>query len=237
MKSLQGEKIIDRYADGVTISPRRRQKAAIIADIIDKLSYDNPLQIVDFGCADGAIPYLLLNSEIAKSIFRITGITLLNYNDLPNKPAFYHPRFTRMISDIEGDLANITLPWGQCDIVTATAFFHYLKNPVKAFQHAANLLKPDGYLIITIPVRWVLAVKKTGFPGLMPSNNFIRQIISLDDWGVIAESAGFEEIERSAIQWAGMESTFKIEDIFRKNQIFINLSTNFMVIYKKINHR
>jgi SAM-dependent methyltransferase len=234
MKSIPDGKNIDRYADGIHITPRRRQKAAILTDTITKIMPDNALEIVDFGCADGAIPVLLLNSSLASNISQITGITLLNYNDLPHKPAFTHLKFMRVIADLESNLAGIPLPWGQCDIVTATSFFHYMFNPLIAFQHAAALLKPDGYLIITIPVRWLLLIRKIGFPGLLPKNNLIHQINSLDIWSSYAESCGLVEIERTATQWFGLKQTFKIEEIFRKNQMFTNLSTNFMVIYKKM---
>ena len=157
---------LDRYADGMTISPRRAQKAEILGEALSRLLAGRErLTLVDFGCADGAVPVLLLRSAFGTAVARMVGITLLNYNDLPEKPAHTHPRFTRVIGDLVSELSEPDLPWGGCDAVLATAFFHYLDQPEIAFRHAARLLKPGGYLLAGMPARWVLALRQRGWGG------------------------------------------------------------------------
>ena len=54
---------IDRYADGISISRRRRRKAKVLQRALARLfPTGTGLEIVDLGCADGAIPLLLLQS-------------------------------------------------------------------------------------------------------------------------------------------------------------------------------
>ncbi len=226
---------IDRYADGITVSPIRLQKAEILAETITGLYPDNSkLLITDFGCADGAIPVKLLNSSIGDRISFITGITLLNYNDIPDKSGHIHPRFNRVIANLDKQIEDVELPWGQCDIVIATAFFHYLKNPEIAFSTAARLLKPTGgYLIAGMPSPWVLALRKRGVTGIMPPNNYIHTILSLDNWKLIAETAGLHEIKRQAVQWLGCNATVGIERWLRRNRLLTGFGGNYFVIYKK----
>lgn len=193
---------IDRYADGNHISAARRQKAEILGERLAALfPRGRDLEVVDFGCADGAVPVLLLRSPAGDMIRRLTGITLLDYNDLPEKPAHAHPRFRRLIADLASPLDSPRLPWGQCDAVLATAFFHYFAQPEVPFAHAYRLLKPGGYLLAGLPARWVLRVRKHGLPGLLPPNTRIRQIQSLAAWQSVASAVGFTEHSAHTIQW------------------------------------
>jgi len=225
----------DRYADGITVTPRRMQKAEIIAETIGRLlSQQSGLVIVDFGCADGAIPVMLLRLSIGASIAHITGITLLNYNDLLEKKSHTHSHFNRIIADLEMDLDNVTLPWGQCDIVIATAFFHYLTHPEVAFAHARRLLKPGGYLLAGMPARWVLFLRRCGIPGILPPNNYIRHIKTLNDWRTLAVVNGLSEVSRQAVQWFGCAFTAAVEKWMRHNRLLKSLGSNYLVIYRRI---
>ena len=115
-----GDRCVDRYADGRSLTSRRSQKAeALVEFVARQYAGHTNLQVVDFGCADGAMPVLLLRSAVGAWFERVTGITLLDYNDLPEKPAFKHPRFCRLIADLEGSLDSLDLPWGTCDLVLA----------------------------------------------------------------------------------------------------------------------
>jgi len=225
---------LDRYADGMTISPRRAQKAEILGEALSRLLAGRErLTLVDFGCADGAVPVLLLRSAFGTAVARMVGITLLNYNDLPEKPAHTHPRFTRVIGDLVSELSEPDLPWGGCDAVLATAFFHYLDQPEIAFRHAARLLKPGGYLLAGMPARWVLALRQRGMGRLLPPNHYIRQLRDLDAWAVLAVEAGFTEIDRQAIQWLGMAWSAGLERILRHCRLLGGLGSNMLVTYRR----
>jgi SAM-dependent methyltransferase len=226
--------VTDNYADGSRVSARRAQKAEILAEALAALLPGRTgLEIVDFGCADGAVPVRLLASPFGAALARITGITLLNYNDLTDKPAHAHPRFTRVIGDLEGDLAGLPLPWGACDAVLATAFFHYLHDPAVAFRHAARLLTPGGWLLAGMPARWVLALRRHGLPLLLPRNNYIRQLLPLDGWRAIAEDCGFTEISRQAVQWLGLAATASLERCFRRRRWLAGWGSNWLVVYRR----
>lgn len=222
------------YADGCRVSPRRQQKAGVLAEILPHLLPDSRgLRLVDFGCADGALPVLLLRSSAGAAVERITGITLLDYNDLYEKRSHAHPRFERVVADLEGSLDHLDLPWGRCDLVTATAFFHYLHRPKVAFGHAARLLKAGGYLAAGMPAAWVLRLRRAGLPAILPRNRKIRQIQSLDAWGCLANSCGFVEVSREAIQWFGASHTAALERWLWRRRWLHGIGGNYLAIYRK----
>ena len=232
--NVQSPRRVDRYADGRVISARRRQKAEAVAEfVVEQFAGHSELEIVDFGCADGAIPVLLLRWPVGRSIRQITGITLLDYNDLPEKPAFAHPRFRRLIADLEGSLESLRLPWGACDIVLATAVFHYLNKPWIAFNHAARLLHPDGLLVASFAHPLMLRLRRRGLGTWLPPNNKIRHIRPLAWWQAVAVSAGFVELDRKAIQWMGLPGTTCVERWLRRAGMPANLGSNVLVIYRR----
>jgi SAM-dependent methyltransferase len=225
---------VDHYADGRHIAFRRRQKAAILVDTLQMLlPHRQEMELVDFGCADGAIPVLMLQSPLGAAIRRVTGITLLDYNDLAEKPAHAHARFQRVIADLSGPLDDHPLPWGACDAVLATAFLHYLADPSVAFRHAARLLQPGGYLLAGMPACWVLRLRRRGIPSLLPRNTRIATVCTLDAWRDMARASGFTEVGRQAIQWCGLPWTSRVETWLRRMQYASSLAANYLVIYRK----
>jgi len=191
---------IDRYADGISISRRRRRKAKVLQRALARLfPTGTGLEIVDLGCADGAIPLLLLQSASGPAIAHITGITLLDYNDLPDKPAHAHPRFRRAIADLQLPLAMPDLPWGACDAVLATAFLHYCADPSVPLATAVRLLKPGGYLLVSLPAPWALRLFKTGIPHLLPRNNRIRHLFSYANWRKLITAQGFNPVSEAPL--------------------------------------
>lgn len=232
----EGRRCVDRYADGTCISSRRQQKADLLTETIaDLYPRQSQLEIVDFGCADGAIPVLLLNSPVGERIRRMTGVTLLDYNDLPEKPAYAHPRFRRLIHDIgQPSLVDADLPWGRCDAVLATAFFHYLPHPDIAFLHACRLLKPGGYLVAGMPAPAVLRLRQHGIPGIQPRNRRILRIHTRDEWEALAHECGFSEVSRQAVQWLGLRQTAELERWLRRQPWLAWSGSNHLVIYRKL---
>jgi SAM-dependent methyltransferase len=225
---------IDRYANGIHISARRRQKAGLLGEAICSLFPDrHDLTLVDFGCADGAIPVLMLESSHGAAIQRYIGLTKLDYNDLPDKPAFTHPRFERRIADLSQPVDDPALPWGACDAVTATAFFHYFAEPAAPFALAARLLKPGGYLLAGMPAPWVLALRRRGIPCLLPRNNYIRTVQSIAAWRRVAAASGFAEVSCRAVQWCGAGWSAPLERWLARRHLPTWCGSNALVIYQR----
>ena len=225
---------VDRYADGVVITSRRRDKALVLQETLQRLLPEmQEGMIVDFGSADGAMPFLLLNSPFGARVRGIVGITRLDYNDLPAKPAHAHPKLARLIGDLAGPLDGLDLPWGQCDAVTATGFFHYLTEPRVAFRHAFRLLKPGGYLLAGMPARWVLALRRRGCGPWLPPNNYIRTVISLDAWTRLAAECGFAEVSRQAVQWLGQDWSVAVERRLRRVPVLNRWGGHYLMVYRK----
>jgi SAM-dependent methyltransferase len=225
---------IDCYADGRHISDRRRQKAAILAEALAELfPAGDDLLLADLGCADGALPVLLLTAPLGARIRHILGATLLDYNDLAEKAAHTHPRFRRVVQDLSQPWDSADLPWGACDAVLATAFFHYFDHPEVPFGHAFRLLKPGGYLLAGMPAPWVLRLRRRGVPGLLARNRRIRCTPSLDAWGRTAVACGFTEVSRRAVQWCGVRATDALERWLRRHRLLSWLGGNYLVVYRK----
>jgi len=219
------------YADGVHVWPRRAQKAEILAEWIDRLFRDRTdLRIVDFGCADGAVPVLVLRSPVGARIAEVTGITLLDYNPLPDKPAHQHPRFRRLVADLEQPIDHLRLDMGGYDLVTATGFFHYLRRPEAAFGHARALLSDRGYLLMTAPARWLLWLRQRSIPGLHEPNTRIRHRLSPAAWERLAEACGFRAVHRQGVQWAGRASTVGVERWLRRRGWLSSAAATYLLV-------
>ena len=81
------------YADGQHVAHRRLQKCEILRDLLESLELPTePGRYFDFGCADGAIPVTLLESDFGPRIADCTGVTLLDYNEEGCDTGFSHPR-------------------------------------------------------------------------------------------------------------------------------------------------
>jgi len=219
------------YADGEYVWPRRAQKAKVLAEWIDQLFPGRTgLRVVDFGCADGAVPVLLLRSSVGARIAELTGITLLDYNPLPDKPAHQHPRFRRLVADLEQPIDHLRLDVGEYDLVTATGFFHYLRRPEAAFAHARALLSETGYLLMTAPARWLLWLRQRSIPGLHEPNTRIRHRVSPAAWEQLAGTCGFRAIHRQGVQWAGTASTVGVERWLRRHRLLSSLAGSYLLV-------
>jgi SAM-dependent methyltransferase len=193
---------MDTYADGRSVSARRRGKAALLAGLLARLRPEGEFRLADLGCADGAIPVALLASPLGARITEAVGLTLLDYNALPEKPAFEHPRFRRLVADLSRPLAETcpALAAASFQVVTATALLHYLEEPAAAFANAAYLLKPGGHLVATVPAPWVLCLR-AHHPAR--PNTRIRHVLPLSAWRRMAEGLGWELVQAFRAQLTG----------------------------------
>jgi hypothetical protein len=66
------------------------------------------------------------------------GITLLNYNDILEKPVHIHPHFVRVVANLEEELDDVELPWGNVMSCLPRHYFTTSLNPKSHFP------TPDG---------------------------------------------------------------------------------------------
>jgi hypothetical protein len=76
-----------------------------------------------------------------------------------------------------------------------------------------------------------LALRQRGIPGILPPNNYIRKIISLDHWKSLTEGAGFHEADRQAVQWLCCAPSAGLERYLRRHRLLYGIGSNYLVIY------
>jgi SAM-dependent methyltransferase len=204
------------YADGRHLAHRRYQKYRILHGLLQQLELPGPGhgRFVDFGCADGAIPVTLLESDLGSRIGEYTGITLLDYNDLGCETSFNHPRFRRVTADLQVPISNILGDefQGQTGVVTAMAFFHYLENVKGALDNAKWLLRENGMLIASIPARWVLRFRLNPVLTLGRPITAIRQVRSRESWEDLFIDNGWDIEKQFTTQCTGLRGPFVLLD-------------------------
>ena len=229
---------MDTYADGRTVSQRRCGKAALVARWIARLYPEKKIRLADLGCADGAIPVALLASPAGGRITEAVGVTLLDYNDLVEKPAFEHPRFRRLVEDLERPLAGSlagTLPElapGSFDLVTATSFLHYLADPRAGLDNAWHLLAPGGYLVATVPAPLLLRLRAR---RRRRPNTRIRHALSLAEWWRMAAGRGWELVHAGRAQLTGLAfpPVRALESLLERTGLLRLVGTNLVLVLRK----
>jgi len=227
------------YADGVHISYRRREKAALLEEAIRR--HCPPGQILracDFGCADGAIPRLLLESAEGRRIREYVGLTLLRYNPRAEKDFHQHPRLTIRIGDLEHPVEEFwpEVELGAFDLVTATGFFPYLSRPEAALANAAKLLRPGGWLLTMIPAPWLLRLRQSQWLPSPFRNTHLRSRLTPADFVSLAEAAGFETLEVRRVQWSGLGLALVrwIEATLDRAGAIQRIGTNCLFVHRKL---
>jgi len=94
--------------------------------------------ILDIGCGTGAWLERLANAGF-KNLYGIDN----NIEQLQTKKA------TCLLADIDSD--DLGLGHQKFGLITSIEVIEHLENPGRFFQHLAELLAPEGYLLITTP--------------------------------------------------------------------------------------
>lgn len=96
-------------------------------------------KLLDIGCGIGRFLYLLKDAG-----FVLEGL----------EPGKVERDFVRNVLNLninDGILANHKLDAESYDIVTALAVIEHVNNPLKTIEAMANLIKPNGYILLTTP--------------------------------------------------------------------------------------
>jgi SAM-dependent methyltransferase len=224
------------YADGVHVSYRRREKAALLAAALREYAPARPgLRACDFGCADAAIPKLLLESDVGPRLEEYVGITLLNYNQQSPKRFHEHPRLTVRIGDLEQPVQRVLpdLEPASFDVITATGFFHYLERPERALENAAWLLRPGGILLTMTPVDWLLRLRQSRLLPASQRNRTIRQALSPAAFLPRAAAVGFTLRRATRVQLTGLgwAPVRWFEQALSRAGLLARLGTNYFFVH------
>jgi SAM-dependent methyltransferase len=169
---------------------------------------DNPKNIIDIGCGGGATTFAIADSIGASG--SVIGVDISQSLIRDCRLRAEHQGI-KNIEFICGDAASIDMPKGWADFVISRFGVMFFKDPVIAFSHIAQSLKPSGGLafscwaplpdnpwmsrLLTILGKYTALPKpEPGAPGPFAYSNtdYIRSILA---------SAGYQNIEVEA--WSG----------------------------------
>jgi 2-polyprenyl-3-methyl-5-hydroxy-6-metoxy-1,4-benzoquinol methylase len=119
------------------------KRGETIVELVRSLSIENP-KILDFGCGTGWL------TERLAEFGETTGTDLAECVIAAAQARAPHIRF------IAGNLFQMPLPSGYFDIVVSQEVIAHIPDQSAYLEHAAEVLKSGGYLIITTPNKFVM---------------------------------------------------------------------------------
>jgi len=131
------------------------RRGAAIVGLVRSLAIEQP-KILDFGCGTGWLTEWLAEFGDA------TGIDLADHIIAEAKL-----RWDR-INFIAGDLFQVPLPSAYYDIVVSQEVIAHVPDQVGYLDRVAEVLKPNGYLIITTPNKFV--IERADWPPSAPEH-------------------------------------------------------------------
>jgi len=109
----------------------------LIPQLVRRLS--RPGRVLDVGCDDG-----FAGRDLLKDGFQVWGI---DRNPVTLRKAARYYQQT-ILADIESELP---LPEGPFNVIIFADILEHLTNPAAVFTHFAELLAPDGLVIVSVP--------------------------------------------------------------------------------------
>jgi NADH dehydrogenase [ubiquinone] 1 alpha subcomplex assembly factor 5 len=161
--------------------------------------------------------------KIGKLIQSDFSSNFLNNNPYPNK--------------IELDEENIKLKPNSFDIVIVNFALHNVNNPKDVFKSIYNILKPNGAIVLSIPISGSLEKLSEAFfeaemklfNGVSPR---IHPLTDVKTLGNIVQSAGFKEItvdkDKIEIMFKDFYKIFKDLKNSAQNNILSNRNKNYV---------
>jgi len=123
--------------------PPRRNEAAIVFKFLNPKKNE---KILDIGCGDG-----VWYNQLRKRGIQVTGLDTSSY-DL-NKLKERAKSFDIESKIIEADAQNMPFEQNTFDKTYSISTFEHIKDDKKVFREVARVLKPQGLLVISIPVK------------------------------------------------------------------------------------
>ena len=131
------------------------RRAEIILQFLQSLNLDRPT-ILDFGCGTGWL------SEMLAKFGPTTGVDLAE-----SVIATARDRCSN-VTFFAGDIFKMSLPATHFDVVVSQEVVAHVPDQVAYIDRAAHVLKPEGYLIITTPNKFIM--DHADFPPQAPEH-------------------------------------------------------------------
>jgi SAM-dependent methyltransferase len=109
----------------------------------------------------------------------------------------FAPGSTCLVADIEDGLPP-ELAAGSFDLVVAKYVFEHLRNPLRAMQAAASLLRPGGMLFFSVPNTESLGARRKGDAWYAQLDPTHCSLLPPDEWLRIVHDAGLRVARESA---------------------------------------
>lgn len=126
------------------IRERFRKKIALIK------KHQTNGKLLDVGCATG-----FFLSEARKAGYEVYGVDLMKF-------AVDHCRKSGLKNVYQGTLEETKFPNGFFDVVVAMEILEHLANPKRFLKKVAQLIKPSGLLVVSVPNRKSLIARLMG---------------------------------------------------------------------------
>jgi SAM-dependent methyltransferase len=145
LRSALGAALEERIA---LLAPARRQRFALVTELVERHAAGRPLRVLDAGCGDG-----LLTLALAQ---RHPGWRLLGADNRPELLDQARRRAARRgLENLEFEVAELTdpLPRVGFDVVLAIELLEEVHDDLRALRVLATALAPGGLLLVHVPER------------------------------------------------------------------------------------
>ncbi|HET9251420.1 MAG TPA: class I SAM-dependent methyltransferase [Candidatus Eisenbacteria bacterium] len=137
------ERFWETWQEAKSITPWSLARADALLALIRSLKLGNP-RILDLGCGTGWFAE------------RLSSLGTVTATDLSKKAMEEARRRRPDIRFLDGDLFTLEIPDAPFDLVVCQQVIAHVVDQPRLVERAASLLKPQGYLVITTPNRFVM---------------------------------------------------------------------------------
>jgi SAM-dependent methyltransferase len=149
-------------------------------------------RLLEIGCGHG---FMLARLERQ---FETFGVDISTY--AISRTAKFAPRSTCMVADIEQGFPPQLMP-GSFDLVVAKYVFEHLHEPAAALHRVADMLRPGGMLLFSVPYTGSLGARRKGPAWYAHQDPTHCSLLSREEWLRLTREAGLVLERESADGW------------------------------------
>ncbi|KAL9042053.1 MAG: hypothetical protein Q9214_003900, partial [Letrouitia sp. 1 TL-2023] len=175
-----------------------------VARVVEQITFKHPhARILEIGAGTGGTARNILDRVGgAYSTYTFTDISSGFFEKAAEKFADNQSKLTFKVLDIEKDVAEQGFEDRSYDIVVASNVLHATRKLAETVQHARNLLRPGGFLILVEVTGDLLRMPflMGGLPGWWLGFDEGRRLspgVSLVQWDELLQTTGFSGVENA----------------------------------------